>query len=548
LHLRAPHGIAHTEENTEDIVRAGDWRFLLPRSDSLRYRRLAVLGASPGLLRGLSALGLADDVTAVLPIDGSASAVAVLPGHAVDPAALARSLAAGGVLYMEVNRRAKGNGRWSPANLEHALRRSGLVPLGIYAVGRRGLAPRRYMPLDEPGAAIWFLRNSYRPVTVLQRLAAAAATALLRARLHRSLIHPLLPQYAMTAVARNANALPLALDVVSPSDVPRLSPAPRLVLFGDGGDRVVAMPFANGDARPTVVIKMPRAPAFRARTEHEQARMLELRAALPPELARAIPEPLGITRSDPWAATERAMPGRTLLASSGSRGATMRRRLADLRLAAGWLASYHVAPVQERRRWGSRETDEWLASYFTRFANAYGESPAESALRSRAMAEAERLAGLRVPVVWQHRDYAVWNLARVGDSLSVLDWEGARLGPPLCDLLHLVVTWDTVIRRPEEQAQELDHFDALLLRDPGDDPYRRAARGAIDRYMTRLNVDGRLFPILLLHHRLELAVRRADQIVDQGLTPVDPRAGNAWVGGVERLAAAPDLLFGPRTH
>jgi len=66
--------------------------------------------------------------------------------------------------------------------------------------------------------------------------------------------------------------------------------------------------------------------------------------------------------------------------------------------------------------------------------------------------------------------------------------------------------------------------------------------------MLRLEIDSRLFPILLLHHRLELAVRRADQIVDQGLAPADPRAGNAWVGAVERLAQAPDLLFRPRAR
>jgi len=223
----------------------------------------------------------------------------------------------------------------------------------------------------------------------------------------------------------------------------------------------------------------------------------------------------------------------------------MRRRLSDLRLAAEWLGSFHVATTRERRRWGARENEEWLASYFSRYADAYGESSAERALRSRAIAEAERVAGVSLPIVWQHRDFAVWNLARAGDSLAVLDWEGARLGPPLCDLLHLVTTWDTVIRRPTGQAQELHHLDALLLRDPGDEPYRRAARGAIERYMARLDLDARLFPILLLHHRLELAVRRADQIVDQGLAPANPRAGNAWVGAVERLAAAPDALFHP---
>src|SRR6478672_10860387 len=98
-----------------------------------------------------------------------------------------------------------------------------------------------------------------------------------------------------------------------------------------------------------------------------------------------------------------------------------------------------------------------------------------------ALAHAQSIAGEAVPVVWQHRDYAVWNLARSGDELAVLDWEGARPGPPLCDMLYLATTWDIAIRRPARLEEEVANLGALFLDPPGDDVYRVAARAAIRR-------------------------------------------------------------------
>jgi hypothetical protein len=49
--------------------------------------------------------------------------------------------------------------------------------------------------------------------------------------------------------------------------------------------------------------------------------------------------------------------------------------------------------------------------------------------------------------------------------------------------------------------------------------------------------------MLLLHHRLELALRRADQLDDRGDAPGDRRAGDLWVASVELLAEHADALF-----
>jgi aminoglycoside phosphotransferase (APT) family kinase protein len=153
------------------------------------------------------------------------------------------------------------------------------------------------------------------------------------------------------------------------------------------------------------------------------------------------------------------------------------------------------------------------------------------------------MEGVMVPMVWQHRDYGVWNLARSGNALAVLDWEGARLGPPLCDMLYLATTWDIAIRRPARLEEEIGNFGALFLAPPRSDVYRIAARDAIRRYLTKLDLDVGLVPLLLLHHRLELAVRRVDQLDDRGAAPSGRRRGDVWVAAVELLAEHADALF-----
>jgi aminoglycoside phosphotransferase (APT) family kinase protein len=527
-----------------DIERALDWRFLLPRPASGRFDHLVVPHPSPEIVRAIEHHGVAREVSAALPDDGSASAVVLLPGVAVKPAALAAALRADGALYVEVDRRLPAQRRWSPRRLARALRTAGISVRGIYAVDRAGLASRRYLAVDDPAPMRWFLRDAYRPVTATQWAAGVVKAALLRAAPHGRLLQPTLRTFVVVASA--SDATPLALDAISPAAIPVPSHTP-LALLGEGGDRVVALPFAPGASHPTAVVKVPRRAAFRARTENEQARMAELRASLPADLARAIPEPVGLVHDgDRWAATERALSGRTLLASSGRWGTSWRRRVADLHLAGDWLAAFHSATTVEHRQWSSHETATWSDALFERYGAAYGLEPAEQRLQSLAREYAASLEGLALPVVWAHRDYAVWNLARNRNRLAILDWEGARIGPPLCDMLHLATTWHMVVRRSSVAEPEAESFRRLFVEIDPRDRVAAAAADAIRRYLRRLALDERLVPMLALHHRLELAVRHAEQLTDQG-RPVDrPRAGNAWVSAVRLLTEHAERLFAMR--
>ena len=545
--LDARRGAAPAPRSAEvDAERAADWRFLLPRPASGRFDRLVVPGASPAVLRELARSDLANELSATLPRDGSASAVVMLPGAAVAPSALAAALRADGVAYVEVDRRRSGERRSSPPRVARALREAGLTVQRVYAVEGNSVAPSRYLAVDDPAPMRWFLKDVYRPMTAAQWLAGIVKRALLRAAPRARALQPLLRGYGIVATMRPDAPSPLALHAL-PAGV-TLPPRAPFALLAEGGDRVVVLPFAHGASRPTVVVKVPRRAALRERTGNEQARMAELRASLPRELARAIPEPLGLAQDEEiYAATERALPGRTLLASSGSWRASHRRQLADLRLAGDWIAAFHAATVVERRHWSASETADWVDVLFERYDEAYGLEPSERRLHRAARDYAARLEGIAVPVVWSHRDYAVWNLARDGERLAVLDWEGARVGPPLCDMLHLVTTWRMVVGRTGGAHAEVESFRRIFVEPDARDRASAAAMGAVRRYLERLALDERLVPMLTLHHRLELVVRRADQRAAQGMRDRQTRADNPWIGAVTLLAAhAPRLFAAPR--
>jgi hypothetical protein len=113
-------------------------------------------------------------------------------------------------------------------------------------------------------------------------------------------------------------------------------------------------------------------------------------------------------------------------------------------------------------------------------------------------------------------------------------------------MLHLVTTWYMVVRRAHGPRAEVESFRRVFVQpDAGDRP-ATAAMDALRRYLRRLGLDERLVPIFALHHRLELAVRRADQRADQGLRGQHPRDDNPWVSAVTLLGLHAERLFSTR--
>jgi hypothetical protein len=501
-----------------------DWRFLLPVPPEGGYRHLAVLGGPPGLPALLEESGLACRASRGLPPGQSVDAIAVLHGCGVPPWEAARGLAPGGVLYAEVEE-PRLTAPFGLA-LRQALRRLrglGLRPAGVWAVWPGFDRHQLAAPLHAPGALRWWAETLYPARTLRKRLVEAGLR-----RLDRRGAWLLTRCFALTATAGTGDG--------APGDLPPL-------LLSHGAERAVLLPFSTSTARPATVLKVPRSAAFVAKTESEQELLARARGLAEEAARRAIPQPGGRVR---WgtavAARESYAPGVCLERSGVRWGRPLRGKIGDLRLAASWLTGFQAGAVVRRTAWGPRETAEWIEAPFDAFRRLAGASAREERLLAAALRHAGTLSGLPLPIVWRHRDFTPWNLFRdsgAGAALRVIDWEGLRPGPALCDLLHFITHWHEQVRRASCAASRRAALRELFLAQrPG--RAAGAAREAVDGYCRRLGVDPRFVPLLLLHTWLEVVARC-------GETPVEAGPG-VWesfdAGYVTFLAEAADALFG----
>src|SRR5437763_12518724 len=98
----------------------------------------------------------------------------------------------------------------------------------------------------------------------------------------------------------------------------------------------------------------------------------------------------------------------------------------------------------------SRWDDERILASVDRplaeFVSRFGTTDAERELFAATRAAARELLGQRLPVVWEHGDFTIWNIFRDGDRIRVLDWEHSCAGLPLVDLIRLTTHWHEAVR------------------------------------------------------------------------------------------------------
>lgn len=507
-----------------------DWRFLLPAPPPGGCGRLVLLGGTTELADAARAVGLAREVELELPAGREADAVVLLAGAGTSPEEAAARLAPGGALHWEVGRRRP----LASPSVARRLAASGLSVVGTWAA-LPGFDPcRMYLPLGGPGALAWWLESYPAAATPFRRLTGLALGALLRSRrIAWHLVRRFGWHLAVTAVAG-----PLAPGRESVAALAGLPPGLRrpglqaLVLKDTvkrAGTRAVVLAFPAGGDRPVAVLKVPKLPALAGRTENEQAVLAGLAAMRPrlsPELARALPRPLGLDRScGVPVGVEEPLAGRPLHAG----------RVEDLDLAAGWLAAFHAETRLGVERWGPESAARWVEAPLEALAREAPPSAAAADLFTAARARAAALVGTPLPIVRQHRDFTVWNLLRTPDGLGVLDWEGCRPGLPLCDLFHLAATW----HRPARGANPLRE----LFVEPERGGAGAAAVGrAVERYRSRLAIDRRFVPLLLVLTWVELALRRIELRRDFGGGAAG--AGDEPRAALDILAAGALRLFG----
>jgi len=297
----------------------------------------------------------------------------------------------------------------------------------------------------------------------------------------------------------------------------------RPLLLAHGPDRVVLLPFSPGGSSPEATLKIPRLPAANGKMELEQEILRHFRGRLATPDRSVLPEPRGIHRVGGLSlALEGFAGGRPLAQRDGSWGEPLRRKIEDLREAAAWLARFHQRTEVRRAEWDAREAEEWILAPLEEI----GALPARllAAVRERSAT----LTGAVLPIVCQHRDFTPWNVLRGESGLRVIDWEGARPGPALCDLLHFSTHWSELALRAFDDRARLRAFERVWIARSGGEP-GEAVRREVTSYCAALRLDRLFVPLLLAAVWAELAARAG--------------AGSREAAYVEVLARGADELF-----
>ena len=259
---------------------------------------------------------------------------------------------------------------------------------------------------------------------------------------------------------------------------------PRMLLTGGhrSVNKVVALSFAPGRAKPREAVKFARVAEAEAGLERE--------AAVLDRLAREWPGVEGtpvfhgrLSRCGRLGIAEGAVHGDAMLDRlTPTSFAEMARRVGDLLIE---LA---------RGSAGDRLSRTTVGEHLDFFAGAFGSLVGESGLAT-LRAAAEAVAGL--PVVCEHRDCSPWNLVLADrDRPALLDWESAEPdGLPGLDLIYFLANAAFVLDGALEDGTTRESYRRLL--DP-DTAYGGVAAAELRRYGEALGLDSRSMGALRL--------------------------------------------------
>jgi hypothetical protein len=484
-----------------------DWRFLLPAVPAGGFEHLLLAGGTPQHEETALAHGVAQRVSST-PRHGDAfDAIVVLAGANAD-AAILSSLAAGGAVYWEVDRRARGAHTLTPRRAVSRLRRHGITPVGAYWVKPWFPARHMYLSLDAPEAFRWYVDSLCGSRTRSRRILKTAVRAYIAC--HGPLA-ACTPCYAV--VGTRDTAVPAALlaqaRALGACDAGVLRP----VMLAHGGlpwNRMAMLLFAPGNSTPRYVIKSSRTTRFNASVEWEHRVLRELASTLPPRLRRSIPASNLFHWNDLAVAVESCAQGSSL---SSRIGASADVVLDDLRVAFGWLGSFHTETSSERppaRGWLVRHLVEGL---FAEYAATFSLTAAESCLFSAVARALSCLDGLTLPIGWHHTDFVPWNAYRDGDELRVIDWEVARRGLAAADVFQYLLHWDAELHRHAHQPPDIDRVLAYLC-GAAPFPLGDECQRIVHAYLDRVGVDAALLPYVLVYALIEQALEQARRLRD----------------------------------
>lgn len=521
--------------------RRADWRFLLPAAEQGKFNDFLLLGASYTYRRVLFEVGLAAQISSVCATTEKYDAAAILEGAQWTWQALAASLADGAPVYGELSRSTPFGVRGGLERIRSQLAAHEFALTGIYWVLPDFRNAKRYIPLDFPDAVEWYLDTFYIAGRPIERILEFGLR--LFARRHSERLIPFAGSLALTMVkGPGSRTVPAVLETIP--QIRGRHARPALVTSGqDESSRVVILPFV--DARePTIAVKLATRSDMSDLTLSEQKKLADLRGSLTAELRESIPAPQSLDhRGRNVVAVTSYARGQSLWVSSGRWRMTQTRAREDLVLAARWLTRFHQSLQLGMTRWDAAARSKWLEARLDEYAAVFSLTPAEEHLWHHTRTHSQALAHQSIPIVWQHNDFGPWNLYRQGNNLTVIDWESAAHGLPLCDLVYLVTYWTFIVQRYHAPAQELNGIAELWIRRPARASHIRFVRKVVAKYLDAVEIDAEFLPVLLVLTWVDRAVDRVHRQRRLGNPASDSRAGNRFVQYVGTLAENSHALF-----
>ena len=478
-----------------------DWVVLLPSTVELPVDDALVLGGDDAFGSALVSGGVAESWHRPDGPSDRAMLVVVRADCPMDIEQIARHVAPGGTLYMEVDRRRRGRHGRTPGAVGQILRRLGLRVFSTHIVAPDFERPRRYLPMEHRRALRWYLRTLFIPGSAPTRLGSRAVSLVL-ATPATPLVKAMAQRYIMIATSRS--------DEAPAVGVPLARGGERSIVLTSGydsGSRALLLPFEPRAASPRFAVKIASSPGTAIGTIREHERLISLHAILPPYIARGVPEPVGrYTLAARTACVQSCAPGPLMNVLVGQWHRPVAESCRDLDVVVDWLSDFGCATQVEL----STVASDWTSIY--RHAAVVVEFPPDVVT---LVADAERLARstrLGACAVHQHYDAAPWNVHLDGTRPVLIDWETDKLrppdclGPPLADVLYLATYWYFLVARTRSHDAEEAALVRLFATPNTKDPAVLCARSAIDRAAGRVGVEQRAVPAALVAMWLERAV------------------------------------------
>jgi aminoglycoside phosphotransferase (APT) family kinase protein len=480
------------------------FRELLPPTTA--RRRVVLLGADRTLVRAAEAAGMGATVVDHLGAPGTADLVVVLADAPLPAVAdVVRELSDQGAVWWETDRRHRSSRSLSPTRVAQRLQRHGLEVTDTYLIRPEPSRAEWFVPLRHPHALRWFVDGLYTPNTAIQKIGELLLRAMTQLRPRP--IARLAPFHAVAARRPNTSA-PVQ---TSPTSLAADEAAPdRCALLVHGGDRVVVMGFSDDSVSPLFVAKVATSDSAVGSLAKEHMTTMAVREHAGELLATAIPRPIALVETPSVALVQEAMAGRTLARSISLPHHGFAGKAAELRAVVCWVTDMHARGLDGSETWDDSRV-AIVSERLNTFAKRFELSAIEQDVIASTIDRANRLRGTRIPRVWEHGDLTLWNVLIDRGRVRVIDWEGASVGTPLCDVLRITDQWHAAMLgaiRPADRAT----VRSWIVRPPATpSPATRVVREAIDGYVDHLGLPPALEDVLHVACLADLAVRQDER-------------------------------------